>query len=58
MDLADLVNGPGSRAVAEANQRLIDETSADNECPHGFLPGDPDPTCGCWRPMDELERAA
>lgn len=58
MDLAGLVGGPGTRAVAEANQRRIDATSADSECPHGFLPGDPDPTCGCWRPADIEELAA
>jgi hypothetical protein len=48
MDLAQLVNGPGTRAVAEANQRLVDATSADNECEHGALPGDPGLSCGCW----------
>lgn len=48
MDLPEIVNGPGRRAVAEADQRLIDATNADNECEHRNLPADPNPTCDCW----------
>lgn len=58
MDLADVVNGPGTRAVREADQRLIDRTAAEGECPHEFLPTDANPTCGCWRPVDVEDLAA
>lgn len=43
-----VAESPTRLVEAERDQALIDATSVDNECEHGQLSGDRNPTCGCW----------